>query len=220
MIASVSPATPDRSLFSSVFATGPDRLAASLDELSDTYDEAGVRAWTVWVPDDDRESRALLAARGHVLDGAPRLMGLRLADLRPPERGLPGDYELVEAEMTEVGQINELAYGTEGDAWGAAFEHRPEMPHEGLVARIDDRPVSCAMVLDHEEDACVTAVATVPEHRGKGLAAAIMAELLENARARGLETGSLQASKSGAPVYERLGFGDHGFVELWELRKS
>ena len=32
-------------------------------------------------------------------------------------------------------------------------------------------------------------------------------------------TGSLQASKAGAPLYERLGFSDFGFFELWERRR-
>ena len=66
----------------------------------------------------------------------------------------------------------------------------------------------------------MTAVATLPEHRGRGLAGWIIAELLESARGRGMSTGSLQASKAGAPVYERLGFADAGFIELWEQREG
>jgi predicted GNAT family acetyltransferase len=64
----------------------------------------------------------------------------------------------------------------------------------------------------------VTAVATLPEHRGRGLASAIVERLLADARDRGMRTGTLQASKAGAPVYERLGFADLGFIEMWELR--
>lgn len=220
VLASVSPATPERSIFNSVLATDPDALAAALDELTAAYAESGVRAWTVWVLDEDRESAGLLADRGHELDGAPRLMGLELSRLRRPARPLPAGVELAPAEIAAVGRINELAYGTEGAAWGAALERPPEMPHEALVALVAGRPVSCAVVLDHEGDACVTAVATIPEHQGKGLAGAILAELLDSARRRGLRTGSLQASRAGAPVYERLGFVDVGFVELWELRRA
>jgi hypothetical protein len=51
------------------------------------------------------------------------------------------------------------------------------------------------------------------------LAGWIVTELLRSAQRRGLTTGSLQASRAGAPVYERLGFADAGYVELWERRE-
>jgi predicted GNAT family acetyltransferase len=86
------------------------------------------------------------------------------------------------------------------------------------MALVDGEAVSCAIALDSGDDACVSAVATVPEHQGKGLAAAIIAELLA-AAARGTRTGTLQASMAGESVYERLGFVDVGFTEMWELRK-
>jgi predicted GNAT family acetyltransferase len=74
-------------------------------------------------------------------------------------------------------------------------------------------------VIEGHDDVCVTGVATVPGHQGKGLAAAIAARLLADSRDRGIRTGTLQASAAGAPVYERLGFSDVGFIELWELRR-
>src|SRR5687768_2268368 len=74
--AAICPAAPDRSLFNSAYADTPEQLEAAIDELTATYDEAGVRAWTVWIPDTDRASAELLAARGHVLDGEPRAMAL------------------------------------------------------------------------------------------------------------------------------------------------
>ena len=218
VIASISPATPGRSIFNSVSATDARALAAAADELSTTYADAGVEAWTVWVPDHDRESAALLADRGHVLDGVPRAMGLELADLRPPARPWPAEAELVAGEIGAIGVVNNRAYEHE-DGWSAAVEGLPDRPHGTAMALIDGEPVACAIVIDHAGDACVTAVATVPEHQGKGLAGHIVAELLSDARSRGAGTGTLQASQAGAPVYERLGFIDVGFFELWELRK-
>ncbi len=219
VVAAVSPRTPDRSIFNSVLAVDATALEATIDELAGTYQSAGVRAWTVWVPDHDRESAALLERRGHVLDGSPRSMGLELADLRPPARPLPGDVTPVETDLGEIGRINDLAYGIEGPGWRTAIDGAPDLEISTLAAIVDGRAVSCAIVIEGEDDACVSAVATVPEHRGRGLAAALVARLLEGSRRRGMRTGTLQASAAGSPVYARLGFSDLGFIELWELRE-
>jgi GNAT superfamily N-acetyltransferase len=218
VVACLSPVTPERSLFNSVYADGPEPLMGALDELGAVYADAGVRAWTVWVPDYDRRSAELLAERGHVLDGAPRTMGLDLGDLRTPPDPLPDGVELAAGGVATLAAINDRAYGIEGSGWSAAMEHEPELAHEILLAYDDGEPVAGALVLDHHGDAAVSAVATLPEHRGKGLAGWILVELLRSARERGMSTGSLQASRAGAPVYERLGFADAGFVELWERR--
>ena len=69
------------------------------------------------------------------------------------------------------------------------------------------------------DDCCVTGVATPPEQRGRGIASWLLHRALAEARASGMQTGSLQATKAGAPLYERLGFADFGFIEMWELRK-
>lgn len=43
--------------------------------------------------------------------------------------------------------------------------------------------------------------------------------LLAEARSGGLSSASLQASRAGAPLYERIGFRDLGFIEMWEMRR-
>lgn len=217
--AAVSPLTPERSIFNSAHAVDAAALEAAIEHLAAAYEQAGVRAWTVWVPDHDRPSAGLLERRGHVLDGSPRSMGLELGDLRPPARPLPDEAELVEVDLGEISRINDLAYGIEGPGWGAAIGRGPDLPVRALAAVIDGEPVSCAIVIEGHDDVCLTGVATVPGHQGKGLAAAIVARLLTDSRDRGIRTGTLQASAAGAPVYERLGFSDVGFIELWELRR-
>jgi len=220
VVASLSPATPERSIFNSVFAADVGSLADAYDELADAYERAGVRAWTVWIEDDDRESADLLAERGHALDGAPRSMALELSDLVWPTRSPGAGVELVPAPPADVGRINDAAYGIEGAGWGAALTRTPA-DVEATMALVGGEPVSCAMVLDSgADDACISAVATRPEHRGKGLAGTIICSLLEAARARGRRTGSLQASRAGSPVYERLGFVDVGYTEIWERRRA
>src|SRR3954471_23180555 len=81
--AAVSPRTPDRSLWNSVLYDDPERLEDAHSDLVAVYEDAGVHAWTVWVPESDEEARHLLSIRGHVLDGAPVAMGLELDGLDP-----------------------------------------------------------------------------------------------------------------------------------------
>ena len=51
-------------------------------------------------------------------------------------------------------------------------------------------------------------VYTRPEHRRKGLASAVMRELLDDARARELDVVELHATDDGYPLYRSLGFED------------
>jgi GNAT superfamily N-acetyltransferase len=46
--AAIVPSTPDRSVVNSVVYEHAELLEAALGTLADAYDEAGVRAWTVW----------------------------------------------------------------------------------------------------------------------------------------------------------------------------
>lgn len=49
-------------------------------------------------------------------------------------------------------------------------------------------------------------VYTEPEHRGRGLARALVGQALEHCRERGVRTVALHASEAGRRVYEGLGF--------------
>lgn len=54
MLAAITPSCPDRSIVNAVVYDDAAALAAALDGLAETYERAGVRAWTVWVPEADR----------------------------------------------------------------------------------------------------------------------------------------------------------------------
>ena len=76
------------------------------------------------------------------------------------------------------------------------------------------RMVATSLVYLHDGLAGIYGVATLPEHRGKGLAAHLTAEPLRAAWDLGYTAGLLQASEMGAPVYERIGFRTHGHIPL------
>ncbi|MBT8486897.1 MAG: GNAT family N-acetyltransferase [Phycisphaerae bacterium] len=88
---------------------------------------------------------------------------------------------------------------------GAAHYYAAE--HEG-------RMVATSLVFLHDGLAGIYGVATLPEHRGRGLGGHLTAEPLRAAWRRGYTTGLLQASEMGAPVYTRLGFHTHGHMAL------
>lgn len=216
LIASVAPASPQRSLFNGVFYTDPVALAAELDSLEALYESQGVRAWTVWVPDSDRETARLLASRGHALDAEPRAMAMELADLGagPPA---PAGIDPGSIGADACAELNDLAYGYGSDGFRAGLAAETSIRWHGAFDCAE--PAGCVGAIEVGEDCCITGVATPPEHRGRGIASWLMHRALEEARDAGMTTASLQATRAGAPLYERLGFRDFGFIEMWELRR-
>jgi GNAT superfamily N-acetyltransferase len=216
LLASVTPASPQRSLFNSVYYEDAAVLEAELDALAAIYDEAGIDAWTVWVPDEDRETAELLRKRGHALDAEPRAMALDLADL-PPAPAAPEGIEMRPGDAAGGADLNDRAYGYGPDGFRAGLGAETSLRWH--AAYRDGEPVACLATIAIGDDCCVTAVATPPEHRGRGIASWLLCHVLADTRESGMRTASLQATKAGAPIYERIGFRDFGYVEMWELRK-
>jgi hypothetical protein len=75
--AAIVPSTPDRSVLNSVVYEHAESLEAALGTLADAYDEAGVRAWTVWTRDGDEHAMNALESAGHKLDALPQRWGWR-----------------------------------------------------------------------------------------------------------------------------------------------
>jgi GNAT superfamily N-acetyltransferase len=213
--AAVVPTTPERSVCNGVVYDDAASLERALDLLASRYDEAGVRAWTVWVPERDREAAALLERHGHRLDAAPAAMAIELAG---PSHASAPELELdANPDPADVGRLNDAAYGYE-DQFARALELMGPDAAYVYVARVDGAPAACTVALDHERDCCITLVATLPAARGRGLASGLLTRALLDARSRGCETSSLQATKMGQPLYERLGYRDLGPIEMWERR--
>ncbi|HEY7456094.1 MAG TPA: GNAT family N-acetyltransferase [Solirubrobacterales bacterium] len=216
LLAAVVPSAPQRSVFNSVYYDDPAVPAREYEALAAAYGEAGVVAWTVWVPDEDRATARLLAERGHLLDAAPRAMALDLADLAdaPPT---PAGVEPGPCDPPTAADLNDRAYGYADDGFRTALSGQTAIRWHG--AHADGDPVGCVGTIAVGDDCCVTGVATPPEHQRRGIAGWLLWRALAEAREGGMASASLQASRAGAPAYERLGFADLGFVEMWELRR-
>jgi GNAT superfamily N-acetyltransferase len=206
----VTPAVPERSIVNSVVYKRGSDIAAAYDRLEEEF--AAVQAWTVWVPDGDRATAEFLARRGHKLDANPAAMALNLRGWQPPVPLADWRPALVE----DLARINDAAYpwrdgSLERAILGAAYddvEFRLYITEDASVLGIDD----CA------GDAGVIFVATLPEARGRGLATGLLAAALVEARDRGCDISTLQATTAGEPVYARLGYERIGSFEMWEKR--
>lgn len=216
LFASLTPAAPQRSLFNSVVYDDAAVLGREYSALAEAYDAAGISAWTVWVPDEDREAARLLSDRGHLLDAAPRAMAMETADL-PAVPSAPAEIEPGPIEPLVAAELNDRAYGYGEDGFRAGLAGATAIRWHGAYR--EGEPVCCVGTIEVGDDCCVTGVATPPEHRGRGIASWLMLRALAEAREQGAQTASLQATKAGAPIYERLGFADFGFIEMWELRR-
>src|ERR671914_99685 len=83
--AAIVPAAPERSVFNAVIYDEADALLAALDEIAAAYDEAGIEAWTVWVPEGEAKVAEALAAAGHKLDANPEAMARPLDGVERPD---------------------------------------------------------------------------------------------------------------------------------------
>ncbi len=193
--ATLVPNCPERSVVNSVSYDEVEELAAALEEVAGLYAEAGVHRWTVWVPERDRAAAELLERAGHVLDSEPAAMGLGLDSAAGPAGCQPPDWERAE-DASAVGPLNDLAYGYDG-SFTRALDGVPTHGLDVWVARHEDRPVTCLITFDRDEDRHVTLVATAPAARGRGWRRRCWPRLWRDARERGLWTSSLVATQDG-----------------------
>jgi hypothetical protein len=217
VIAAVTPAVPERSFPNSVLYEHEDALAAVLDELAAVYDDAGVLAWTVWVPEHHARTRELLERSGHTLADAPDAMFAPLADIEPPRAEDPARDPAPRLE--DLGRVNDIAHGT-GDSFQRLLGEGPADPAFTHIARLDGDPVSTLATQDHEGNCSVWWGATVPAARGRGLFPGLMRLGLADGRARGCEVTTGQTTKLGQQALERLGYRTLGAIEMWGRRRA
>jgi GNAT superfamily N-acetyltransferase len=216
VLGSVCPQVPNRSLPNSVVYESGEALIAALPELAARYEEAGTAAWTVWAPEGDADVAAALEAAGHRLDATPAAMTIHLAELAEP----PGELDCRTGHdlVPVIAGINDRAFGLDDGPFTTFTAKHPEGVTQNYAAYLDGEPAASVMVLPENGDAGVFAVATLPEARGRGLAGGLLHRALWDARERGCDMSSLQATRMGAPVYARLGYRAHGALEMWERR--
>lgn len=219
VVAGLTPASPGRSLVNAVAFTSTPALRAVLPDLDAAYRGAGVAAWTVWVPETERQLKADLAAAGHRFDGAPVGMHARLPVAAPAAAAAAGLECREAASAAVLAPLNDRGYGLAHGTFAPAISGMAPPETRVYVGAIAGQAATGCVLVEGDGDANVGLVATLPEHQRQGHASHVLAFALAAAQARGCRTATLQASKAGAPVYARLGFRGLGALELWERRR-
>ncbi len=100
-----------------------------------------------------------------------------------------------------------------------AFEAAPDFPEQltlpavlednsytHLVARRDDQPVACGLLLQNGDAAGVFCVGVPPAFRRQGLGEVMTSAVLRAGREAGCTIGVLDSSEMGYPLYKQMGF--------------
>jgi ribosomal protein S18 acetylase RimI-like enzyme len=181
-------------------ATSRPVRADALAAMAAAYAAAGVRRFAAWVHEDDAALRRDLERRGYTLDTATRAMGMALGDIRAPRLQL----DLGSLEWSEYVQL----FGLPSDLLRSG-----DLSGFRLVVGCDGgQAVTTALTFDHGGDCGIYNVGTLERARRRGLGTAVTALQLHDARARGCETASLQATPMAEGVYAAVGFRDLGRI--------
>jgi ribosomal protein S18 acetylase RimI-like enzyme len=160
-------------------------LQPHLDEISRFYDTTP--KWGAWIDPENDDDADALTDRGLVLDSRPLLMAAPLDAIEAPAP----QTTIERATMAEVGRVNDVAYSNPPGVIAAALGELPASEVRGYGIRVDGELASVASVIDVDDDAFVTMVATLPQHRGKRLASSLLSAALKEAKQRGRTTTSL-----------------------------
>ncbi|MEU9130328.1 GNAT family N-acetyltransferase [Kitasatospora sp. NPDC048540] len=128
-----------------------------------------------------------------------------------------GVDDLAEAERTVVHGFPELARlpWQRGGLFPAALLERPG--YRVWLARRGGTPASACVTYDDGAAVGVYWVATLPEHRSKGAAGAVIGQALA---AHPDRLATLTATESGEPLYRRMGFREQGVSRWWRYPRT
>jgi GNAT superfamily N-acetyltransferase len=190
-------------------------LVRLIEASATQFDAKGLR-WTYWLCDDflstplRREAPRIFIEHGlRHLTEAP---GMYADELLPPKRQLPElEVRPVSDEPTRAAfadimstafeiphSVSHAIYGADR-AWLGAFR--------GYVGYVKGKPVTTAAAVTTGGAIGLYSVATLPQHRRRGFAEAIMRQVIQGIRQRtGIDRTVLQATSSGLALYEAMGY--------------
>jgi GNAT superfamily N-acetyltransferase len=191
---------------------GTDPTTADIQRLIDAYAERGLRPRLEYLPGCAPRVEAALAAAGFVGEGRPALM------VAGPARDvvLPDGIELLQPasddELRGLRLVQQEAYDDPDPVDDSTVDRlRASLEHGAgaILARQvpDGEPVGAGEFTQPIDGVSeITSIAVRAPWRRRGIAAAVTARLLGDARRAGVETPFLMANETEARVYTRVGF--------------
>lgn len=184
-------------------------LAAALERTEAYFQNAELPfAYTVR---SDREAECAEALRAAGAERQQEMPAMILDPIRD-ESQLPADLEIREVTSSEdLKRYQETALAGFGfpKEIGRLFITEQFLGKPGVklyLGLLAGEPVCTSSLVPTPGIAGIYWVATLPEHRKRGLGEAITWAAVRGGIEAGCATASLQASEAGAPVYARMGF--------------
>lgn len=199
----VFPNEPERAVYNNALLARNlpiAKRANAIDAMEAAYARVGLTRFAAWVHESDEAMCGDLEQRGYTLDTSTRAMAMPLDDIRLPRP----DVELAPPNWAE-----HLRFAGVPSNFLRAAD--PNAYHI-LIARLGGENVATAMAFDHDGDCGIYNTGTLERARRRGLATALTALHVHDARARGCQTASVQSTEIAERVYAAVGFRDLGRI--------
>jgi predicted GNAT family acetyltransferase len=197
--------------------TSPEQTAASIEPLLGLATPSAV----LFPASPSTEVDAFVKGHGYILAEAMPTMAVRIDSLAPPAP--PEGYAFSQVTTRDDDawcDVFARGYGVPrriaddfGPRAAADLLNNRTICHYAITK--DGEIVSTSVLYLDDGIAGVYCVSTLPEHRGRGLAAFATAQPLRQVRELGYQTGILQSSLMGESVYRRLGFQQFGVMPVY-----
>jgi len=194
----------------------PENLHAQIREALD-YFQACHLPMMWWIGPGSRPENLGCALEAEGLTRAGEMPGMAI-DLAEMDADVPTPAGLLLEEVENVAALRKWTqvccrgFGMPpeiSEIFCAAMQKvgfGKDRPLRNFLGSHNGVPVACVSLCLVEGSAGIYCVATVPEARRRGYAAAVVRAALLAARARRYRIGVLEASKMGESVYRRMGF--------------
>lgn len=198
------------------------RMDAALTYLEGT---GAPYSWYVMPSSSSRDVTKFLTARGFHRTAASPGMAVDLHALHediPVPEGFAVESVRDAAALRAWIHTSDTGFGlpdTFDDLMYAALrtlELNDTVTAQLYLGRVAGDPVATSFSVEAAGVVGLYTITTLPEHRGKGIGAAMTIAPLRVARSHGYRIGILEASSMGFPVYQRLGFQRYITVEHYE----